>query len=372
MPMPRSMKVIRRFAVVLLLAVFGGCTNFSYYLQAMSGQLELWQRTRAIHDVVAEPGIALPLKEKLKRTLAMREFASRELALPDNASYRQYADLGRQYVVWNVFAAPEFSLEPVQWCFPFAGCVGYRGYFSETEAEQFARELVAEKRDVYVGGVAAYSTLGWFADPILNTFAHYPDVLLARLIFHELAHQVAYVADDSVFNESFAVTVEREGVRRWLARNGTDEDREAFALTSARRDGFVRLIGAYRERLAVLYRSGLAPAPMRAQKQRIFAEMDEDYQRLKSEWGGFGGYDRWFAQKPNNAHFVSIAIYTQMVPAFEALLQQHGGDLARFYGAVRQLAALPREQRTARLKALQADAPSVADGSGRAAAVTGG
>jgi predicted aminopeptidase len=291
--------------------------------------------------------------------------------LPDNASYKQYADLGRQYVVWNVFAAPEFSLEPVQWCFPFAGCVGYRGYFSETEAEQFARELAAERRDVYVGGVAAYSTLGWFADPILNTFAHYPDVLLARLIFHELAHQVVYVADDSVFNESFAVTVEREGLRRWLARNGTDNDREVFKLMSTRREGFVRLLGTYRERLAALYKSGLAPDPMRAGKQRIFAEMDVDYRRLKAEWGGFAGYDRWFSQKPNNAHFVSIAIYTQMVPAFEALLQQSGGDLARFYAAVRQLAVLPREQRSTRLKALRENAPSIADGSEHAAADSG-
>jgi predicted aminopeptidase len=355
------MNVIARFAAALVLAVAGGCTNFSYYLQAVSGQLELWQRTRAIDEVVSEPDTALPLKKKLQRTLAVRDFASKELALPDNASYKRYADLGRQYVVWNVFAAPEFSLEPVQWCFPFAGCVGYRGYFSETEAEQFARQLAAERRDVYVGGVAAYSTLGWFADPILSTFAHYPDVLLARLIFHELAHQVVYVADDSVFNESFAVTVEREGLRRWLTSNGTDQDREVFRRMSTRRDGFVRLIGTYRERLAALYKSALAPEPMRAQKQRIFAEMDADYQRLKAEWGGFGGYDRWFAQKPNNAHFVSISIYTQMVPAFEALLRQNGGDLARFYDAVRRLAALPREQRAARLKALQENVATLAD-----------
>jgi predicted aminopeptidase len=370
MSMSHSTKVIACLAAVAPLALAAGCTNFSYYLQAMSGQLELWQRTRAIDEVVAEPGTALPLKEKLQRTLTMREYASKALSLPDNASYKRYADLGRRYVVWNVFAAPEFSLEPVQWCFPFAGCVGYRGYFSETEAEQFAQELTADRRDVYVGGVAAYSTLGWFADPILNTFAHYPDVLLARLIFHELAHQVVYVADDSVFNESFAVTVEREGLRRWLARNGSDTDRELFKLMSMRRDGFVRLIGTYRERLAALYKSELAPAPMRAQKQRIFAEMDVDYQRLKVQWGGFGGYDRWFAQKPNNAHFVSISIYTQMVPAFEALLQQNGGDLARFYDAVRQLAALPRDQRTTRLKALQENAPSIADGSRGAAAVS--
>lgn len=361
MSMSPPMKVLACLAAACLLTVVGGCTNVSYYLQAMSGQLELWQRTRAIDEVVAEPGTAPPLKEKLKQALAMREFASRELSLPDNSSYRRYADLGRRYIVWNVFAAPEFSLEPVQWCFPFAGCVGYRGYFSETEAEEFAAQLAAERRDVYVGGVAAYSTLGWFSDPILNTFAHYPDVLLARLIFHELAHQVAYVADDTVFNESFAVAVEREGLRRWLARNGTDKDREAFRLMSTRREGFVRLIGTYRERLAALYKRDLAPEPMRAQKQQIFAEMGADYQRLRLEWGGFGGYDRWFAQKPNNAHFVSIAIYTQMVPAFEALLQQSGGNLARFYDAVRQLAVLPRDERTARLQALQETTPSQAE-----------
>jgi predicted aminopeptidase len=342
-----------------LLALAGGCTNFSYYVQALTGQIEVWQRTRAIDEVVAEPGTATPLKKKLQQTLAMREFASRELSLPDNASYRRYADLGRRYVVWNVFAAPEFSLEPVQWCFPFAGCVGYRGYFSESDAEQFAAQLATDGRDVFVGGVAAYSTLGWFADPILNTFTNYPDVLVARLIFHELAHQVVYVADDTVFNESFAVAVEREGVRRWLARHGTDKDHELFNLMATRREGFVRLIHSYRERLAALYKSDLAQKPMRERKRRMFAEMEADYQRLKVEWGGFGGYDRWFAQKPNNAHLLSVSIYSQIVPAFEALLRDNGGDMERFYDAVRRLAALPREQRTAQLKALHESPRSV-------------
>jgi predicted aminopeptidase len=212
-----------------------------------------------------------------------------------------------------------------------------------------------------VSGVPAYSTLGWFADPVLNTFIHYPDLLIARLIFHELAHQVAYVRDDTVFNESFAVAVEREGLRRWLDRHGSAEDRKLFALMDERRAGFIRLIRAYQSRLETLYRSGVTEVAMRQEKQSVFAAMEADYQRLKAEWGGFGGYDRWFAQKPNNAHIVSVSIYTQRVPAFEALLERHGRDLPRFYAAVKELAALAREERSARLDALHANRLSLSE-----------
>jgi predicted aminopeptidase len=343
---------IARVLCAGLLALAGGCTSLDYYLQAVRGQLDVWQRSRTFDEVIADAATEAAVKDKLDQVRVIREFASRELALPDNDSYRRYADLKRRYVVWNVFATPEFSLEPVQWCFPFAGCVGYRGYFAQADAETFAAQLGAEGRDVFVSGVPAYSTLGWFADPVLNTFIHYPDLLIARLIFHELAHQVAYARDDTVFNESFAVAVEREGLRRWLARHGSEKDRELFKLMAERRAGFIGLIHSYRARLDALYRSRLAPAAMGQEKQRIFAQMEADYQRLRTEWGGFPGYDRWFAQKPNNAHLASVAIYTQMVPAFEALLKQSGGDLARFYDAVRELAAQPRAERIARLRNL--------------------
>jgi predicted aminopeptidase len=203
------MSLVTRLVAACVVVLAGGCTSIDYYLQAVSGQLDV-QRGRAIDDVMADAAL-MPRLGQAQSGAVIREFASRELSLPENASYRRYADVERRYVVWNVFAAPEFSLAPVQWCFPFAGCVGYRGYFAQTEAERFAAQLAAEGRDVLVSGVPAYSTLGWFADPVLNTFIHYPDLLIARLIFHELAHQVVYVRDDTVFNESFAVAVEREG-----------------------------------------------------------------------------------------------------------------------------------------------------------------
>jgi predicted aminopeptidase len=343
------MNCAARLLAAGLVVLASGCTSLDYYFQAAGGQLDLWRRARAIEDVMGDAGTPPGLKEKLARVIEIREFASRELALPENASYRRYADLGRRYVVWNVFATPEFSLKPEQWCFPVAGCVGYRGYFAEADAMRFATRLATEGRDVFVSGVPAYSTLGWFADPVLNTFVHYPDVQIARLVFHELAHQVAYVRDDTVFNESFAVAVEREGLRRWLARDGSEQDRNLYRLMNERRAGFLRLIETYRGRLDALYRGALAPEAMRGEKARIFGEMEADYQRLRREWGGFGGYDRWFAQKPNNAHLAAVSLYTRMVPAFEALLRRDGGDLARFYESVRGLAAQPRAEREARL-----------------------
>ena len=211
-----------------------------------------------------------------------------------------------------------------------------------------------EGHDVFIGGVPAYSTLGWFSDPVLNTFIRYPDPEVARLIFHELAHQVVYVRDDSVFNESFAVVVEQEGVRRWLALHGGTQDQASFERMQQYREGFTRLIGSYRERLDALYRSRLAPGVMRERKAQLFDGLGRDYENLKAGWGGFGGYDRWFAQKPNNAQIASLAIYTQQVPAFQTLLRQQGGELARFYAAVKELAALPKLERTARLQQLAA------------------
>lgn len=349
-----------RIAAILMLLALTGCTHVAYYMQSVRGQLDVWQREHAIAEVIADPATPEALREKLAAVLRMREFASRELGLPDNASYLRYADLGRPYVVWNVFAAPEFSTRPVQWCFPVAGCVGYRGYFSREQAEAFAAQMGAEGHDVFVGGVPAYSTLGWFADPVLNTFIRYPDPGIARLIFHELAHQIAYVRDDSVFNESFAVTVEQEGVARWLERHGSAQDKSVYERMRRQREDFTRLIQAYRERLDALYASDLAPEAMRERKKRIFGEMLGDYEQLKAGWNGFRGYDRWFEQQPNNAQIASVAIYTQRVPAFQALLRAQGGDLPAFYREVDALAALPREERTAKLMRRTGAAPEAA------------
>jgi len=338
--------------VAAALLLLSGCSNVGYYWQSVTGQMEVWRKERAVEEVIADPATAQALKERLARALEIRAFASRELGLPENASYRRYADLGRPFVVWNVFAAPEFSVRPQRWCFLFAGCVSYRGYFSREEAERFAAELAAQGNDTYVGGVPAYSTLGWFADPVLNTFIHYPETELARLVFHELAHQLLYVPGDTTFNESFASAVEHEALRRWAARGGGDAQRAEIARTRRVREDFAALVLRYRDRLDTLYRSRLAPAAMRARKTEILKEMDAEYRALRTGWGGYAGYDRWFATLPNNARVASVAVYTQQVPAFEVLLAREGGDLARFYAAVKALAALPKEERDARLREL--------------------
>ena len=338
-----------RLLAAALLPLLGACSNVGYYWQSVSGQLDVWRRERPVEEVIADPVAAPALKDRLKRVLEIRAFASRELGLPDNGSYRRYADLERPFVVWNVFAAPEFSVKPLEWCFPFAGCVRYRGYFSREEAERFAAGLAEQGNDVYVGGVLAYSTLGWFSDPVLNTFVNYPEAAVARLIFHELSHQLVYVSDDTVFNESFAVTVELEGVRRWFARSGDTAQLQEFQRVRRIRAEFASLMLKYRDRLDALYRTGLAPDAMRERKRAVLAELEPEYRRLKAGWGGFPGYDRWFEKRSNNAQLASVVAYSQRVPAFEALLEREGGDLERFYAAVKALAALPKEEREARL-----------------------
>ena len=343
-------------AILLILLSFSGCTQVGYYAHTVRGQLDIWRREKPIQTMLEDPASSSALRGQLALVLKARAFASSELGLPHNQSYTRYADLERPFVVWNVFAAPEFSTQPVQWCFVMAGCVSYRGYFARADADAFAAAATAEGHDVHVGGVAAYSTLGWFADPVLNTFVNYPPVELARIIFHELSHQVVYVKDDTVFNESFATAVEREGVRRWIAQHGSAADRQTFEHMQTRRADFIALVQRYRAELNALYQQRLAPEATRTAKQQLFADMRRDYEKLKVSWGGFAGYDRWFAQTPNNALLASVALYTQQVPAFEAMLREHGGDLPRFFAAVKALAAM---ERTARNAALQQYAPDV-------------
>jgi predicted aminopeptidase len=309
-------------------------------------------RSRSIAEAISSPDTPPALRSRLTRVVEIREFASAELALPDNGSYRAYADLGRPYVVWNVFAAPEFSVEPLQSCFIFAGCVTYRGFYDEAEARRHAEDLRRQGYDVHVGGVPAYSTLGWFDDPVLSSFVNYPEPEVARMIFHELAHQVTYVKDDSTFNESFAVAVEQEGVRRWLERHGTEQQIDAWRSLRERREQFVALLKRYQSRLRSFYAEQLPLDARRAGKKALFDEMQSDYQALKTSWGGFAGYDRFFARGPNNALLASVSTYTERVPAFTAMLAARGGDMARFYQDARRLARLGSGERMAALDAL--------------------
>lgn len=344
----------------MLVAVVAGCSSPAYYAQAIGGQLEILHASRPLAEAGADPAVPSELRQRLALAAQIRDFASRELGLPDNGSYRKYADIGRPYVVWNVFASAPLSVEPKQWCFPLAGCVGYRGYFSEAAARAFAAELRAAGEDVYVGGVPAYSTLGWFDDPILNTFIRFPDIELARLVFHELAHQVAYVPGDTAFNESFAVAVEEAGVTRWVDAHGTPVMRESFVRMQQRRSDFHALVKGVRDELARVYVEPGPPADKLIQKARALARFQADYRSLRDHrWSGFAAYDPWFAGEINNATLASVGLYLDRVPAFRALLAENGKDLRRFYAAVRALAALTPDQREAKLTALlPASAPA--------------
>ncbi|MCW5696773.1 MAG: aminopeptidase [Bauldia sp.] len=306
-----------------------------------------------IAGLVADPATEPMLRAELEQATAMLDFAASELALPDNGSYRAYVDIGRPYVVVNVVATPELSLDPVTWCFPVAGCVSYRGYFDLEEARVFALGLADAGYDVTLSPATAYSTLGWFNDPLPSTILARGEVQLAGTLFHELSHQRVYVAGDSMFNESYAVTVEREGVRRWLRAHGGSAAIAAYDANLRREAAFLDLILGARAELDALYRSSASDEEKHAGKAAIFAALRRDYARLKASWGGYAGYDGWFERDLNNAHLAAIGTYEEHVAAFEALLRREGGDMAAFHAAVEALAALPRVERDAALAALE-------------------
>ena len=342
----------RLILAATLCVLASGCTNIAYYAQAVEGQVQLMVASRPISDVVADAATDPALRRKLETASAIREFASHELALPNNDSYRYYADLGRPFVVWNVFAAPEFSVEPQQWCLWFIDCFKYRGYYDKSAADLYADEVRQTGADIYVGGVPAYSTLGFFDDPVLNTFLRFGDQEVARIVFHELAHQVVYATGDSAFNESFATTVENEGMRRWLQKFATPERLRNFEMQQEHNAQFHRLVAGSREQLRAIYASSLPLDAKRRAKSEALAQMKRTYAGLKAGWGNSGAYDRWFSQPLNNASLGSITLYTQWVPAFNAVLEQEGGNLPRFYLRVEVLARLPKAERTTALERL--------------------
>ncbi len=332
-----------------LLSPLGGCTQLGYYAQAMQGQMSLLASAKPIDDWLADPNTTTSLKTRLKQTQEIRAFAAAELGLPDNGSYKSYADLKRPYVMWNVVATPELSLKPLNWCFPIAGCVDYRGYYSEQAASSFAREMRAQGHDVRVSGVPAYSTLGWFNDPVLSTFIDYPEAEIARLVFHELAHQVAYAPGDSQFNESFATAVEEFGVERWLERHGDAAVRERYRQYRQRKADFLALLAVHRKQLEENFSSAASDDDKRAQKRQIFSSMQRQYAQIKTErWGGYAGYDRWFSDGLSNAHFALATTYHDLVPGFLGLHAQMP-DVRRFYARVKTLAKLEKTQRRAAL-----------------------
>lgn len=351
----------RALLLIGVAGLAGGCSSIGYFVQAAHGQLSLMSEARPIDDWLAHPDTEIRLKDKLERVKEIRAFAARELGLPDNGTFTTYADVKRPFVMWNVVAAPELSLKPMQWCFPVAGCVKYRGYYNRADAEAYAKELRAQHYDVDISGVPAYSTLGWFSDPVLSTFIGYPDGQLARLVFHELAHQVVYVPGDSSFNESFAVAVEEAGVERWLMKHGDEKTREAYQAYQSRKRDFLALLMKHREALKALYASELSDDQKRREKAAIFSALKDEYQVLKKErWNGHAGYDRWFAEPLSNAHLSAVATYNDLVPGFRALLAQQK-DLGSFYKAVRAMAGLDKDERHHRVAAL-AEPASIAAG----------
>lgn len=339
-----------------VVAALAGCSNLGYYLQSATGHLHLMAAARPVPDWLQDPAAPQRLKDRLALSQRIRAYASRRLQLPDNASYTRYADLHRSAAVWNVVAAPRYSLTLKPSCFPVTGCVGYRGYFDEQQARAEAAELAQEGYEASAYPVPAYSTLGWMnwagGDPLLNTFILYPEGELARLVFHELAHQVVYARDDTMFNESFATAVERLGGTEWLQEEGSPAAREDYAQYDGRRHQFRALTSATRDRLRAIY-EGTSGDERERQKQQALRDFHAQWQQLRASWPGdaarYKAYDRWVAEA-NNAAFGAQAAYDELVPGFEALFRSVGGDWPRFYDAARDLAALPREQRHQRLK----------------------
>jgi predicted aminopeptidase len=330
--------------------MLSACSTLGYYTQSVSGQLDVLNRRQPIDRLLQEDTLTPQLRGRLETVLRIRRFASVVLDLPDNGSYTSYVQLDQPFVVWNVFAAPEFSLQPREWCFPVAGCVRYRGYFRESAARDYARGLASAGYDTYVGGSAAYSTLGWFDDPVFSSLIGFSETRLAGVIFHELAHQKLYIEDDTSFNEGFAMTVEIEGVTAWLRSNADAAGSAEYAVSLARQEDFVALVQRTREQLQTLYESDATPAEKRRGKARLLAGMRAAYELLKDSWGGYDGYDAWFADGLNNAKLAAVSTYRDYVPWFRRLFRQTGGDFAAFYQAASVIGALPKEQRLARLQ----------------------
>lgn len=344
-----TFQLLKSLLLCVILTTLSGCSSFSYYLGAVNGHAEILNQQRPISEIITDPATDAELRAALLDIQSARQFAVEALQLPDNDSYRYYAEIDREYAVWNVIATPELSIEPRQWCFVFAGCLNYRGYFSEQQANDYAARLAQAGYDTYVAGARAYSTLGWFDDPLLNTMLLRNETRRIGIVFHELAHQKLYLADDPAFNESFAVFIEQEGVRRWLATRGRKQAYARYRLTLERRSQFHALLLATRQRLKQLYASDHPDAVKRARKQQHFAQLKRDYQNLKQQWAGYDAYDNWIQQPLNNAHLALIATYREQVAGFEQLLDSLDGDLTAFYAAVERLAELSPEQRKAAL-----------------------
>jgi predicted aminopeptidase len=330
-----------------MLVFLGGCSTLGYYGHAASGQLDILGARQPIDELLSQDSTDPGLRKRLQLVKQIRRFAVDSLQLPDSGSFTSYVDLDRSHVLWNVFATPELSLEAKRWCYPFFGCISYRSYFEQQQADAYAAELKAEGLDVYVGAVAAYSTIGWFDDPLYNTLLARDDAELAGIMFHELAHEQLYVKDDTAFNESFAMVVQIEGVRRWLKQQGKAQAFKTYQQEKQREDDFVELLMKYRKRLEWLYATDQTDDRKRTGKQQILNLLRDEHQLIKkARWQGYEGYDSWFKKKLNNASLAPVGTYHQYVPALRTLLNsQAKGDFAAFYKRCKALGELSMEAR---------------------------
>ena len=344
-------------ASLLLVMMNISCSRFSYYGQAVRGQLEIVTRMHRIDQLIAQETVDQETEARLQMILDIREYASKELLLPDNDSYKTYAELGREYVVWNVIAAPEFSMQPQVWCFPIVGCLPYRGYFSREAALEYAKELELQGNDVYVGGVSAYSTLGWFDDPVLDTMLRHGMTWAVRIIFHELAHQKIYIRDDTELNEAFADTVATIGVRKWLQATRQKVEYEQFNAQLIREKQFHTLISEFRDRYRTLYAEDRPVAQKRLAKTALFQDLRRAYSSLQATWGGHDEYRSWFNDGPNNARMATIITYKELEPGLSALYQATGENLQEFYRIVRSLARCEPEERRKVLNQVETGTP---------------
>lgn len=342
-----------------VVAAVSGCQTIGYYAQAVKGECQILANRESIDKLIADSHTSEELRQKLQLVQQMRAFAKDSLKLPVDKYYLKYSDVHRQYVVWNVQAAPQFSLQPKTWWYPVVGSLEYRGYFSGHGASNCAARLARKGDDVYVDGVEAYSTLGWFKDPVLNTFINRSEPELAEVLFHELGHKRVFARGDTDFNEAYATTVGQEGARRWLRANNETNLLEKYAVDLARDDQFVHLIMSTRTRLEKVYgdtldKDGkvkaaktppLPPTQLEREKQQVFADLRSDYQKLKASWGGYSGYDNWFARNLNNAQLNTIANYYDLLPSFKRLLEMNGGNMEKFYQEVERLSKMSKDER---------------------------
>lgn len=330
---------------LLLLLLCTSCGEFKYYSQAIRGHVKIMKGRQSIEKLLTLDATSKVSKQQLKEILAIRTFASKVLYLPDNNSYKSFTELKRDYVVWNVFAAAEFSTDLLTWCFPVTGCLPYRGYFDRDAALDYANQLERRGHDVYVGGVSAYSTLGWFADPVLNTMLGHGMTWAARIIFHELAHQKLYIQNDTELNEAFADTVGMIGVKTWLRINHQETEYKSFNEKLLREADFHTLIREFRDEYKILYASDMPDNEKRKGKQELHRDMYRKYQLLKIKWGGNDEYDAWFREGPNNARLGTITTYRDLVPQLESVYLANDGDIQKFYETVQSLSGCGYDER---------------------------